>query len=134
MPHLPVMQWDFMDRLAASARQVVNDGASETTFYQYDAAGQRARKVTERRRGHAQNERLYVGGFEIYREYDGDGDGIALERETLHVMDDKERIALVETLTARARKFTACARAASSATSSPITSARLHWNSTRRRG
>ena len=99
MPHLPVMQWDFMERLAASARQVVNDGASETTFYQYDAAGQRARKVTERRDGVRRNERLYVGGFEIYREYDRDGDSIALERETLHVMDDKERIALVETLT-----------------------------------
>ena len=99
MPHLPVMQWDFLDRLAASARQIVNNGASETTFYQYDAAGQRTRKVTERRDGTRRNERLYIGGFEIYREYDGDGDSIALERETLHVMDDKERIALVETLT-----------------------------------
>ena len=99
MPHLPVMQWDFLDRLAASARQVVNDGASETTFYQYDAAGQRARKVTERRDGRRRNERLYNGGFEIYREYDRDGDSTELERETLHVMDDKERIALVETLT-----------------------------------
>ncbi len=99
MPHLPVMQWDFMDRLAASARQVVNDGGSETTFYQYDAAGQRVRKVIERRDGARRNERLYVGGVEVFREYDGDGDSIALERETLHVMDDKQRIALVETLT-----------------------------------
>jgi RHS repeat-associated protein len=99
MPHLPVMQWDFMDRLAASVRQVVNGGGAETTFYQYDAAGQRARKVTERRSGKRKNERLYVGGFEVFREYERDGDSIALERETLHVMDDKERIALVETLT-----------------------------------
>ncbi len=49
MPHLPVMRWDFMDRLAASARQVVGQGAAETTFYVYDAAGQRVRKVTEKR-------------------------------------------------------------------------------------
>ena len=98
MPHLPVMQWDFMDRLAASARQVVNGGSSETTFYRYDAAGQRVRKITERRSGMRKNERLYVGGFEVFREYDGGG-GTALERETLHVMDDKQRIALVETLT-----------------------------------
>ncbi len=41
-------------------------------------------------------ERLYLGGFEIYREYGGDGSTVALERETLHVMDDKQRIALVE--------------------------------------
>jgi RHS repeat-associated protein len=99
MPHLPVMQWDFTDRLAASARQVANGGGAETTFYQYDAAGQRVRKVTERRSGKRKDERLYVGGFEVFREYERDGDSIALERETLHVMDDKQRIALVETLT-----------------------------------
>jgi RHS repeat-associated protein len=98
MPHLPTMQWDFMDRLAASARQVVNQGVAETTFYQYDSGGQRVRKVTERPNGKRKNERLYVGGFEVFREYDGDGETIELERDTLHVMDDKQRIALVETL------------------------------------
>ena len=30
-------------------------------------------------------ERIYLGGFEIYREYDGDGAATTLERETLHV-------------------------------------------------
>jgi RHS repeat-associated protein len=99
MPHLPAMHWDFMDRLAASARRVVNGGASETTFYVYDAAGQRVRKVTERRSGTRKSECIYIGGFEVFREYDRDGDSIALERETLHVMDDKQLIALVETLT-----------------------------------
>ncbi|TDG02547.1 toxin [Paraburkholderia guartelaensis] len=99
MPHLPVMQWDFLDRLAASARQVVKDVAAETTFYVYDAYGQRVRKVTERQNGIRKNERLYLGGFEVFREYDGDGDAIVLERESLHVVDDKVRIALVETLT-----------------------------------
>ena len=42
------MQWDFKDQLQATARQVVNDGTPETTYYVYDAAGQRVRKVTER--------------------------------------------------------------------------------------
>jgi RHS repeat-associated protein len=99
MPHLPMMRWDFMDRLVSSARQVVNSGASEITFYQYDSAGQRVRKVNERRSGTRKTERLYVGGFEVFREYDVDGDSIEFQRETLHVMDDKQRIALVETLT-----------------------------------
>ena len=45
------------------------DGTPETTFYVYDAAGQRARKVTERQNGTRKNERLYVGGFEVFREY-----------------------------------------------------------------
>ena len=35
----------------------------------------------------------------MYREYDGSGNSVTLERETLHVMDDKQRIALVETRT-----------------------------------
>jgi RHS repeat-associated protein len=104
MPHLPVMRWDFMDRLAASARQIVDHGTPETTFYVYDASGQRVRKVTEKRSRTRKNERLYVGGFEVFREYDGDCDGIAAERETLHVMDDANRIALVETLTRERRQ------------------------------
>lgn len=105
MPHLPLMQWDFHDQLRATARQVVgNGGTPETTCYVYDGSGQRVRKVTERQAAAGQiptrkTERIYLGGFEIYREYASDGSTIDLERETLHVMDDKRRIALVETRT-----------------------------------
>ena len=99
MPHLPTMQWDFKDQLSASARQVVNIGTPETSFYVYDASGQRTRKITERQNGTRKNERIYLGGFEVYREYDGTGTNVTLARETLHVMDDKQRIALVETQT-----------------------------------
>lgn len=99
MPHLPVMQWDFKNQMCASARQVVNAGMPETTLYVYDAGGQRARKVTERQNGTRKNERLYVGGFEVYRDYDGSGANVTLARETLHVMNDKQRIALLETQT-----------------------------------
>jgi RHS repeat-associated protein len=98
MPHLPVMRWGFLDRLCASARQVVHCGKPETTFYVYDRGGQRARKITERQNGERKSERLYVAGFEVFREYDANG--VARERETLHVMDDQQRVALVETLTA----------------------------------
>ena len=93
------MQWDFKDQLQATARQVVNSGTPETTYYVYDAAGQRIRKVTERQNGTRKNERIYLGGFEVYREYGGSGTSVDLERESLHVMDDKQRIALVETRT-----------------------------------
>ena len=51
MPHLTLMQWDFMDQLQATSQQVVNDGTAETTYYVYDAAGQRVRKVTEGQNG-----------------------------------------------------------------------------------
>jgi hypothetical protein len=98
MPHLPVMEWDFKDQLHASQQQVVSNALGEKTYYIYGAGGQRARKVTETPNGTKKTERIYLGGFEIYREYDAAG-GATLERQTLHVMDDKQRIALVENLT-----------------------------------
>ena len=42
-------------------------------------------------------ERIYLGGYEVYRKRQGGV--LQLERQTLHVMDDKQRIALVETKT-----------------------------------
>ena len=104
MPHLSQMQWDFQDRLVITGKQVVNDNPSpdkvpETTWYVYDASGQRVRKVTEGQNGKRKDERIYLGGFEIYRSYNGSGETVKLERETLHVMDDKQRVAMIETKT-----------------------------------
>lgn len=105
MPHLPLMLWDYRDRLQTTAQQVVtNGGTPETTYYVYDSNAQRVRKVTERQAAVGQQptrmkERVYLGSFEIYREYGGDGRKVTLERETLHIMDYKQRIALVETRT-----------------------------------
>jgi RHS repeat-associated protein len=108
LPHLPLMAWDFMDQLRASSRQIVNTGMPETTFYSYDVTGQRVRKVSCRSNGTRKSERLYVGGFEIYMEYDGLGENATLQRETLHIVDETRRIALVETLTMdRERALTA---------------------------
>jgi len=98
MAHLPVMEWDFKDRVHATQRQVVKDRPGEKTFYVYTATGQRVRKITEGTQGKKLHERIYLGGFELYREYSHEGD-VKLERETLHIMDDKRRIALVETKT-----------------------------------
>jgi RHS repeat-associated protein len=104
MPHLTLMQWNYKDQLSATARQAVNDNpppntVPETTFYVYDASGERVHKVTERQNGTRKHERIYLGGFEIYREFKSNGNDIKLERETLYVMDDKQRIGLVETKT-----------------------------------
>jgi RHS repeat-associated protein len=107
MPHLQEMQWDYRDQLRLTRRQRVNaadeegglvDG--ERTWYVYDASGQRVRKVCEKKAGLVE-ERIYLGGFEIYRKHKGPigADSVKLERETLHVMDDRQRIALVETRT-----------------------------------
>ncbi len=101
MPHLgggmpgPNMHWDYKDQL----RQT-DLGGGGTAFYLYDASGQRVRKVWEKAPGLTE-ERLYIGGFEIFRKHRGPigTDTITLERETLHVMDDTGRLALVETCT-----------------------------------
>lgn len=90
MPHLPAIEPDFRDQ----ARRVALPGAGEA-LYHYDAGGERARKVV--RTGGTTRETLYVGGWERYRE--SVGGTVTLERETLHVMDDQRRIALVETKT-----------------------------------
>ncbi len=102
MPHLPVMQWDFKDQLQMTQRQAVNgsgaDGVrppAERTWYVYDSAGQRVRKVTESAAGQVKDERIYLGGFEIYRRHSGVNAGLV--RESLHIMDGKQRLALVET-------------------------------------
>jgi RHS repeat-associated protein len=102
MPHLNTMQWDEDDRLQMTQRQVVNpadaDGVlhqGERTWYVYESGGQRVRKVTELPGGQVKDERVYLGALEIYRAHGAN----PLVRETLHIMDDQRRIALVETRT-----------------------------------
>jgi RHS repeat-associated protein len=58
----------------------------------------RVRKVTERSSGGKASERLYFGGFELYRKFDPKG-AVELERSSLHVMDGERRAALIETKT-----------------------------------
>jgi RHS repeat-associated protein len=97
MPHLPTMDWDFKDQLSDSQQQVISGAGGDKTFYIYDAGGRRVRKFTQANSATI-NERFYIGGFEVYREYSSSA-AVTLERQTLHIMDDKQRIALVETRT-----------------------------------
>jgi len=85
------MEWDFEDQLHHVEKGNV------MAYYTYDAAGERVRKVVEKNGGTLIEERIYLGGFEIFRKHNGSG--IVLERETLHIMDDQQRIAMVETRT-----------------------------------
>ena len=98
MPQLKPMRWSYKDQLQMTQRQAVNaadnDGTEhqgEQTFYVYDSGGRRIRKVTELG-GQIKDDRIYLGGFEIYRK----SGTVPLVRETLHIMDDKQRIAMVE--------------------------------------
>jgi len=102
MPQLQVMQWHYKDQLQMTQRQKIDEQDEEgkkrhgeRTWYVYDALGQRVRKVTELANGNLKDERIYLGGFEIYRNHSGNNAGLV--RETLHVMDAKRRIGQVET-------------------------------------
>lgn len=95
MPHLPELAWDYRDQL----REIKLSGGGKA-HYAADATGQRVRKVITRPNGTRRSARIYLGGFEIYREYNGAGTAVTLQRETLHVLDHSQRMALVETRTA----------------------------------
>ena len=96
MPHLAGadpdanVHWDFRDQ----PRQIDLAGGGKV-YYSYDANGERVRKVCEKS-ANLVEERIYLEGFEIFRRRQG---AERFERETLHIMDDKQRIALVETRT-----------------------------------
>ena len=89
MPHLPDIEWDYEDQMQ---RADLEGGGR--AYFVYDADGVRVRKV-HAHVGSTVEERIYLGNYEIYRLRNGSGP--KLERETLHIMDDERRIALVET-------------------------------------
>ena len=105
MPHLRTMEWDYTEHLHHIARTAGTLREGEDTcpdtsleaWCRYDAAKQRVRKRVLKQQGVVE-ERLYLGGVEIFRRIDAAGE-VTLERETLHVMDDQQRIALAETRT-----------------------------------
>ncbi|MFY9488838.1 MAG: SpvB/TcaC N-terminal domain-containing protein, partial [Solirubrobacterales bacterium] len=88
----PNMHWNHADRLVRT-----DNGDGSTTHHTYDAAGERVRKVRETAAGVVED-RIYLAGFEVFRRRSAAG-VLELERETLHVLDDKRRVALVETRT-----------------------------------
>ena len=94
MPHLSEVQWDFADRM-----QSADLGGGGTAYFVYDAGGERVRKVRVNEGGGRSFERIYIGGFEVYRERVGGT--VRLARETVHVGDDAGRMCLLETRTVR---------------------------------
>ena len=87
MPHLERIKWDYADRM-----QYASLGGGGEVWYVYDASGERVRKVIENR--NIKEERLYLGGYEIYTKTNN-GE-IEVERETLHVYDGDKRIAIID--------------------------------------
>jgi RHS repeat-associated protein len=92
MAHLPAMVWNYRDAL----QRVERPNGTQVHFV-YDANGVRIRKIVEHAGGSRLEERIYLGGFELFRRRENGA--LTLERQTLHVMDDAVRVAMVETRT-----------------------------------
>jgi RHS repeat-associated protein len=104
MPHLSVLNWGFNNMIQSSASQMVNSGIPEMTYFQYDATNTRSRKVTHRQAPEGQtptrkSERIYIGSFEIYREFASNGTDVTLERQSVGLSDGSRRVVLAETRT-----------------------------------
>lgn len=109
MPHLKTMHWNFRDELmetdTSPELMTVSEEPQKQTvhaYYAYDAGGQRVRKLAVYGNG-VVKERLYLFGFyEVFRQFPSERAYsqklVERERRSLHVMDDKQRISLVETL------------------------------------
>jgi RHS repeat-associated protein len=90
MPHLAQIDWNAADEM-----HHCDLGGGGHVHYAYAASGERVRKVWKH--NGLIEERIYLGGFELYRRRLGGS--IELERETVHLTDGTHRIAMVETKT-----------------------------------
>jgi RHS repeat-associated protein len=85
------MHWDHRDMIAS-----INLGGGGTAYYQYDSGKQRTRKRIEKQNGLGGYwERIYLGGYELYRRYNAQGD-VVEEIESLHVFEGEQRVLLVD--------------------------------------
>lgn len=93
MPHLDAMNWDYQDQLSST------DKTDESTYYIYSGE-KRIRKVVVDTSGtpKIKYERIYLGSYELYREYDT-SENLDLERATHHATDDKRIVGLLEVKT-----------------------------------
>lgn len=94
---LAAMSYDYADRFVSAEL-----GGGGRVDHAYDASGQRVVKRVERRGAggivSSYEERLYFGGFELFRRRDRNGN-VILERETLKIADGEKVAAIVETCT-----------------------------------
>lgn len=86
----PNLHWNHLDQLVQ-----VDHGGGGTTYYAYDAGGQRVRTVREKTASLTE-ERIALGDADLFRRRRG---ADLMERETLHVRDGRSLVALVETRT-----------------------------------
>ena len=86
------IRWDYRDMIHYINLQA---GGGREAWYNYDSQKQRTRKIIKNSNQNISEERIYLGGFEIYRRTDNNG-LVVEEIETHHLFVDDERALLVE--------------------------------------
>jgi RHS repeat-associated protein len=86
------LQWDHRDMI----RQI-DLGGGGIAYYQHDNDKQRTRKRIENQNGLGGYwERIYLGGYELYRRYNGTRTNPIEEIETHHVLESDQRVLIVD--------------------------------------
>jgi RHS repeat-associated protein len=84
------MRWDYRDMLESI--DLLGGGIAR---YQYDSGKQRTRKLVKR--NGTTEERIYLGGFELYRRYSNANPNVAVEEiESHHLLQGEQRVLLAE--------------------------------------
>lgn len=90
------LHWNYRDNIAYVDIITRSSGKNDSEYYVYDSGGQRVRKVTETYQNNEKNstrvEKIYFGDIEVTRTYQDNN--LNKEKYTVHVMDDKSRVAL----------------------------------------
>lgn len=90
------LQWEHRDMI----RQI-DLGGGGIAYYQYDTGKQRTRKRIENQNGLGGYwERIYLGGYELYRRYIGAGTNPIEEIETHHLFGDQRVLIVDDVITA----------------------------------
>lgn len=85
-------EWDYSDQMKVFRTQTAGAEPSVYAHYLYDAAGMRVKKLVRKQGGQVEVTVYIDGIFEYHRTVQG---STVRENNTLHVMDDQSRIALV---------------------------------------
>jgi RHS repeat-associated protein len=85
-------EWDSADRMRVFRTQTSGAEPSVHAHYLYDGGGQRVKKLVRKQGGRVEVTVYIDGAFEHHRLVQA---GVAQENDTLHVIDNQNRIALV---------------------------------------
>ncbi|MEO8678816.1 MAG: toxin TcdB middle/N-terminal domain-containing protein [Vicinamibacterales bacterium] len=93
------LQWDHRDMIKR-----IDLGGGGTAYYQYDSGKQRTRKRIVSQNGIGYWERIYLGGYERYRRYNGNGSTLVEEIESHHLFEGEQRVLLVDDVITTSRR------------------------------